>query len=47
MFVKMWQSINPKVERRQVVEALSEMPETTGEFMPYVQAELAQSDYLH
>ena len=45
--MKMWQTINPKVERREVVEALAEMPDTAGDFMPYVQAELAQSGYRH
>ena len=40
LFVKMWEAIDPNVQRRQVVEALAEMPETTGEFMPMVQQEM-------
>jgi hypothetical protein len=45
IFMDMWQVINPKVERRQVVEAMGRMPETAGEFMPFVEAEIAGFDY--
>lgn len=44
--VKLAQTVLPNVERRSVVELLAEMPETAGEFLPLVQAELARTGHL-
>jgi hypothetical protein len=46
MFMKMWQAINRDIERRQIVETLAGMPETTEAFMPFVEAELASGYYV-
>jgi len=40
MFLTLAQTVNPKVERPAVIEMLQDMPETVGEFMPYVKEEL-------
>src|SRR4030095_2287791 len=43
-FLNLYQSVDPKLTRRDVVLALKEMPEVTAEFMPMVLEELAQEE---
>jgi hypothetical protein len=38
-----YQSVDTNVTRQHVLVALSQMPETTAEFMPFVQAELVRA----
>lgn len=47
LFVEIWRTINPNVERLRVVKALRDMPETAGDFMPFIEAELARESYLN
>jgi len=46
MFLAVLQNLDPRIERSAVVQLLSEMPETTGEFMPMVQEELGSGSVM-
>lgn len=46
-FVKIYRRVDPNITRREVVASLKEMPATAGEFMPFVEAELAGESYLN
>src|SRR5262249_39614972 len=41
MFVDVLKELDPAITRRRVVELLSAMPETAGEFLPFINQELA------
>ena len=43
-FLNLYQSVDPKLTRRDVVLALKEMPEVTAEFMPMVLEELSHEE---
>ena len=47
LFVEICKPIDPNIERRSVIDALSRMPETAGDFMPFIDAELARDSYLN
>jgi len=44
-FTTVFRNVYPEIQRRQVVEVMAKMPEHVGEYMPFVEAELAGFDY--
>ena len=42
LFLDVFQKIWPECQRQDVVEALANAPQTAGEFLPFVQTELAK-----